>query len=384
VDARESWIALASVPGVGEETFGQLIAAFGDPATVFAATLDGRLDVWLAERRAILGRPQIAAQTVGKLRATAADPAERLADIARLNLWTLTSPDADYPPRLRDLPNPPQMIVGDGDRAPLYAPRTVGIVGTRRPTPAGRALTARIAERLVEFGAAIVSGLAVGIDGVAHAATLEHDGVTVGVIGGGHIHPGPRAHVRLRAEVVAQGGAVISEYHPATNPTHGTYPLRNRIIAALSDALVVVEAPRTSGALITARDALELERPVLVAPGRVGEWATEGSLALLRDSPARPLVGLDEMVEDLGYLLESSGAAEDRSTIGAEAALATIGETERIVARRLRAGPAGIDLLVAETGLPPAVVSSALTFLLMRGWAQPVGPAFVAAGALRQ
>jgi DNA processing protein len=384
LDARDAWIALASVPGVGQETFGQLIAAFGDAATVFAATLDGRITDWLAERRRILGRPQMVRDAVANLRATAADPAERLVDVARLNLWTLTALDTDYPARLRDLPNPPAVVFGDGDQATLYAARTVGIVGTRRPTPAGRALTARVAERLVEFGVTVVSGLAVGIDGVAHAATLENEGKTVGVIGGGHFHPGPRAHALLRAEVVAKQGALISEYHPMTKPTHGTYPLRNRIIAALVEALIVVEAPRTSGALITATVALELGRPVLVAPGRVGDWSTAGSLALLRDTPARPLVGLDEMIEDLGYLGEAKSAAcAESGTVAAEVALASIGEAERLVAHRLRAGPAGIDLLVADTGLGPAVVSSALTFLLMRGWAQPVGPAYVAAGALK-
>lgn len=382
MDAREAWIALASVEGVGEETFGQLIAAFGDAPTVFAATLDGRLDAWLAERRQVLGRPQMLAPAVAKLGAAAANPGERLEAVARLELWTLTPLDTDYPAPLLDLPNPPAVVFGLGDRRTVQARRIVGIVGTRRPTPAGRALTSRIAHRLVECGATVISGLAVGVDGVAHAATLEKDGVTIGVIGGGHEHPGPRAHSRLRDDVVASGGAMISEHHPTTKPTHGTYPRRNRIIAALSEAVIVVEAPRTSGALITAKHALDLGRPVFVAPGRVGEWSMAGSLALLRDTPARPLVGLDEMVEDLGYFDEPSATQTTGAGVGREPALQMLGETERLVARRLCVGPAGLDLLVAETGLGPAVVSSALTFLLMRGWAKPVGPAFMAAGAL--
>ncbi|MEP7159330.1 MAG: DNA-processing protein DprA [Chloroflexota bacterium] len=381
MDVREAWIALASTVGVGEETFGQLIATFGDAPTVFAATHDGRLDAWLAVRRQILGRPQMVAPAVANLRGTAANPRERLEAIDRLGLWTLTQLDTDYPARLLHLPNPPAVLFGRGDRQTLYATRMVGVVGTRRPTPAGRALTSRICERLVECGATVISGLAVGIDGAAHAATLEKGGVTVGVIGGGHLNPGPRAHARLRDEVVANRGAVISEYHPSTKPTIGTYPLRNRIIAALAGALIVVEAPRTSGALITAKAAAELDRPVFVAPGRIGEWSMAGSLALLRDTPARPLVGLDEMIEDLGYLNEPA-AQETGAPTGREPALQMLGETERAVARRLCVGPAGLDLLVVETGLNPAVVSSALTFLLMRGWAKPVGPAFMAAGAL--
>jgi DNA processing protein len=389
-DARRAWIALASVEGVGEETFGLLLATFGSAEKTFGAVRDGRFERWFAERRKAVGRPPMITQAVANLRAAAADPGSRLVDIARLGLWTTTVLDADYPMRLRDLDAPPAVVNGLGDQQTLHRARSIGVVGTRRPTPAGRALTARVCARLVECGATVISGLAVGIDGAAHAATLEHDGITVGVIGAGHESPGPRAHHRLRAEVVSNGGALISEHHPLTSATKGTYPRRNRIIAALSDALIVIEAPRVSGALITARHALELGRPVLVAPGRVGDWSTAGSLALLRETPARPLVGLDEMVADLGFFdplpRDQPGApppeADAKAPRTREPALAMLGVTEQAVARRLCAGPAGLDLLVAETGLGPAVVSSAVTFLLMRGWAQPVGPAYIAAGPL--
>ncbi len=390
---RDAWIALASVPGIGEETFALLLATFGDASNTFAATLDGRLDTWIAERSRDFGRPPFSARTLGELRTAAGDPASRLVAIDDLGLWTSTPLDADYPERLRDLPAPPAVIHGLGDPATLSRRRAVGVVGTRRPTPAGRLLAVRVAGRLVECQATVVSGLAVGIDGAAHAATLEHGGATVGVIGAGHCQPGPRAHERLRGEVARAGGAVISEHHPETHASKGTYPRRNRIIAALSDALIVVEAPRKSGALTTAKHALELGRPVFVAPGRVGDWSTEGSLALLRDTPARPLIGLDELTEDLGYFDASSIAGEasaDHAGLGGDAvavasrvpALSLLGPSERAVAERLCRGPAGLDLLVSQTGLPPGVVSGAVTLLLMRGWVQAHGPAFVAAGPL--
>ena len=203
----------------------------------------------------------------------------------------------------------------------------------------------------------------------------------MGVIGAGHWHPGPRAHARLREEILATGGALISEHHPMVSATKGTYPRRNRIIAALGEATIVVEAPRKSGALITANHALELGRSVFVAPGRIGEWAMAGSLALLRDTPARPIVGLDELTEDLGYLDPPNG--EGAMSEGArDAALEMLGPTERAVAQRLCAGPAGLDVLTAETGLPPGAISSAVTLLLMRGWAQSLGSAYIAAGPL--
>jgi DNA processing protein len=316
------------------------------------------------------------------LESVARDPQGKLSGIAELGLWTHTSLDDDYPERLRDLDPPPAVIHGLGDRALLAAPRTVAIVGTRRPTPAGRLLASRISGRLVECQAVVVSGLAVGIDGAAHAAVVERGAPTVGVIGAGHRHAGPRAHATLREEIVNTGGALISEHHPDVRATRGTYPRRNRIIAALGDATIVVEAPRKSGALNTASHAMQLGRPVFVAPGRIGDWATAGSLGLLRDSPARLMVGLDELIEDLGYLAPSITGRSESSDTAVGPVLTMLGETERAVAERLRTGPAGLDVLVAETGLPPGAISTAVTLLVMRGWVRSVGPAYIVAGPL--
>ena len=184
----------------------------------------------------------------------------------------------------------------------------MAVVGTRRPAGQGRDLARRIATRLVEAGACVVSGLAVGVDGAAHRAALEAGGETVAVIGSGPDDPGPLVH-RPLARAIVRSGAVVSELPPGVRATRGTYPRRNRIISALARATIVVEAPARSGALITARHALEQGRPLLVAPGRPLDPAVAGSLALLRESPARPLVGLDEMIVDLGLVGEAPRAA---------------------------------------------------------------------------
>jgi DNA processing protein len=177
------------------------------------------------------------------------------------------------------------------------------------------------------------------------------------------------------------GGAVISELAPDTLPTRGTFPRRNRIISALGDATIVVEAPRRSGALITARHALEQGRSVLAVPGRPGDPSVAGCLALLRDTPARPLTGLDEMIVDLGYDTPPAGeAATGRLSLAA--ALGLLGPAERAIAERVARGPANVESLVSETGLAPPVVSGALTLLLLRGWIASVGPAFLPAGPL--
>ncbi len=388
INEREAWIALASGDRVGEITFGLLLADFGSARDALAAVLDGRIHDWNRELAKSRGHVVVTAPAMTGLLEVARDPRSKLDQIAQLGLWTLTPLDLDYPARLRDLDPPPAVVHGLGNPNTLRARRIVALVGTRKPTLLGRSLASRICARLVECGTTIVSGLAVGIDGAAHASTLEHSGSTIGVIGAGHLNPGPRAHDRLRTSVVDGGGAVISEHHPKVKATKGTYPRRNRIIAALGDATIVVEAPRVSGALITARHALELGRQVLVTPGRIGDWATTGSLSLLRDTPARPLVGLDEMLEDLGYF--ASDADEETGTAAGDvagpaarkAALAMLGPSEQVVANRLCDGPAGLDALVAATGLAPGVVSSAVTLLLMRGWVHSHGPAYMAAGPL--
>jgi DNA processing protein len=382
---RRAWIAVASVTGIGLELFPQLIARYGNATSVIEHAVAGDVRAWAREYRRTNRRPLMSDNTLTELEQLPSTMDGRLAHITQLGLWTKTLRDTDYPERLKELDPPPPVIHGLGDPSLLDSARSVAVVGTRRPTPAGRVLAGRIAARLVELDAVVVSGVAVGIDGAAHAATLAHGGRTVGVIGGGHEHPGPRAHDHLRRQIVADGGALISEYHPSVEPTHGTYPRRNRVIAALAEATIVVEAPLKSGALITARICMELGRLALVAPGRIGEWSTAGSLGLLRDSPARPLIGLDEMVVDLGYDRPSApgtSAGARGGALSAGAALALLGGAELSIAERLRRAPAGLDVLVDDTGLPPSVVSSAVTLLLLRGWIQAVGPAFLPAGPL--
>ena len=379
---RRAWIAIASVRDIGPDRHYELIARFGPATSVIEAAVAGHVRTWVAKERQIRRGPVIPDTALGELEHLPSTIDGRLAEIEDQRLWTRTPLDLDYPTRLTELDPAPPVIHGWGDRALLDAPRSVAVVGTRRPTPSGRLLAGRIAARLVEWDAVVVSGVAVGIDGAAHASTLAHNGKTVGVIGGGHRFPGPRAHAALRSQIVDSGGALISEHHPSIEPTRGTYPRRNRIIAGLGDATVVVEAPSKSGALITARIAMELGRLTLVAPGRIGEWATAGCLRLLRDSPARPLIGIDEMVADLGFDGTAGVSRPATTALSASDAIASLGAAERTVAERLRRAPAGLDVLVDDTGLAPSVVSGAVTLLLLRGWIQAIGPAFLPAGPL--
>jgi len=378
---RQAWIALAATPGVGDVTFQRLLEAFGSATSTL--TTVARLprhgsQARLAQR---LGM-RVARDVAANIRATAADPTIATERMGSLGGWALIPLDAAYPTRLHELEYPPRVLFGLGRQDALVRPRMVAVVGTRRPTAVGRDLAVRVACRLAEFEVTVVSGLAVGIDGAAHLAVIEAGGETIAVVGGGLDEPGPASHRRL-ARAVERHGAVISELAPGVRPTRGTFPRRNRIISALVSSTIVVEAPARSGALITARHALEQGRGLLVAPGRPLDQRVAGCLALLRESPARPLVGLDEMIADLGLLdAVDDGTGAATATMPITAALELLGPHERDVAARLVGGPQTVDALVRDSGLSPGVVAGALTILQLRGWARVHGAMQIAAGPL--
>jgi DNA processing protein len=346
---RDSWITVAAVEGVGEERFGRLLERFGTARDVLAIVRSLSAQALARELRATFGRRPPDDVPIA-LVAAAADPLAVHRRLADLGVWTVTPLDDDYPVELHELADKPAVVYGQGQRELLHTSRRVAVVGTRRPTLAGRAFAAAVARRLVDCQAVVVSGLAMGIDGAAHAATVEAGGATIAVIGSGHAEPGPRTHARLAAAILSSGGAIIGELAPDAHATAGTFPKRNRIISALSAATIVIDAPTGSGALITARHALEQGRLVLVAPGRPNDPSVAGSLALLRETPARPLVGLDELVVDLGFDVEdvgSDGSAPGESSIGrpppahlsVEGALRMLGPAERLSRRACSVAP---------------------------------------------
>jgi DNA processing protein len=199
--------------------------------------------------------------------------------LARLGVTALTWRDPDYPERLRGLEDAPPVLFVRGAPEALLMARSLAVVGTRRPTPAGRSFAATLGAAIASCGAAVVSGLAFGIDAAAHAAAVEVSGITVAVLGSGHAALTPPAHRHLAESIVAAGGALVSELRADARPTKGTYPRRNRLIAGLAEAVIVVEAPARSGALNTAHWAATYGRDLHVVPGRPWEATTAGCVA---------------------------------------------------------------------------------------------------------
>jgi DNA processing protein len=365
---RDAWAVLASVHGLGPIGFGALLTSFGSAHEVLAAAArPGGVDRLMATPPADISlRDQPILEGVARAIADVVQDADLIVRRLRaLDVRVVTVEEPAYPARLAAIAMPPHVLYLRGPHATMSRERAVAVVGTRRATGAGRVTAARIATALAAADATVVSGLAFGIDGAAHEATLRAGGTTVAVIGGGHATLGPSAHIRLADAIVAAGGAVVSELAPDVEPSKGTFPRRNRIISGLTDATVVVEAPAKSGALITASWALEQGRGCFLVPGSIDSRTSAGCLAFLREfaQVTHLVTGVPQLIADLGY---SEAPTKDRDSL-VVATSQDLGRTEALIASRLLEGLATVDELVATTDLPVATVLAALTLLERRG-----------------
>ena len=272
--------------------------------------------------------------------------------------------DADYPPLLSVIADPPATLFA---RGPIPATlKALAIVGTRRPTPYGRRIARRLAGECAQAGIAVVSGLARGIDTEAHRGVLEAGGVTWAVLGSGLDHIYPEENVPLAEEIVASGGAVLSEYPADRPPRPSQFPQRNRIISALSMGVVVVEGDMRSGALITARAALSQGREVFAVPGPADCAMSEGPLELLRQGAAMAR-RLEDVLQELPQLAACAAPAGGRLPCPMsrpDPVPHTLDEKK--ILELLQSGGVGFGELLARTGWEPARLIGTLSELERR------------------
>lgn len=261
--------------------------------------------------------------------------------------------EAEFPAALLELHDPPPALFYIGDPALLSAP-SVAIVGTRRATSYGERVARELAGSLARAGVAIVSGLARGVDAAAHMAALDAGGPTVAVLGTGVDVAYPRAHRALQA-VIAERGLILSEEPPGSRASSSAFPKRNRIIAAMTRATIVVEAPLRSGALTTAEHALDLHRTVAAVPGPIDSPQSAGSNLLLRDGA--------NVLASVADALTIMGASQPRRPTAPEPRT----PAERLILDALAAGPRDIDSLATLSGLPTRDCLAAVTTLELRG-----------------
>jgi DNA processing protein len=332
---REGALALALLPGVGPRTWRALVTAHAGDAERAAAARPRAVAHWRAAR----------------------DHARRLLDAAAAGPHALHLPgDATYPRPLLDLPDPPVTLWTAGDATLLARTPIVAVIGTRGNTAQGERTTRRLVAALAGVGACVVSGMARGIDTVAHAAALATGAPTAAVLGTGVDVVYPRQNRRLYERLVAEG-VVAAELAPGTAACPGAFPRRNRIVAALADLVVVVEAPHRSGALITAAVAADLGRTVAAVPGSIEAPTAAGTNQLLRDG-AHVLADPADVVELLGR-----GPAGPAPPAAEPLALEA---DERAVWRALAEPAPDLDALARRSGLPPRRCAAALTGLELR------------------
>jgi DNA processing protein len=394
---REALAILLSVSGLGPLTLGRLVEVLGSPASVLALAADsGAVRRLIQASRAPDGRSHAMPEGVAaSIVEAAADSAAILREIRTFELEVITPADRAYPRRLLAIEVPPPALFVRGSVAALANEHVIAVVGTRRPSPAGRRIASRLATALSRAGATVVSGLAIGIDGAAHAAVVAEGDATVAYIGGGHAKLFPRAHDRLADAIVDAGGAVVSEYAPSIEPSKGTFPQRNRLISGSADAVVVVEAGARSGALVTASWALEQGRECFIVPGSIDASTSAGCNGFLRDWPdlARIVSGIPQLLDDLGLSggagLPAPPTTEEQGVVitsrvrppSAAAMLNGRSAAELAVAEALVHGAVTVDEVVAVTRLSVGAVLGAVTRLeaigLLRaahGRYEPAGP----------
>lgn len=352
------WLALNRVRGIGPARFRLLLEGFGSARGVWqaspsdwqAAGLDSRTVASLEQHRRRI------------------EPAAEVERLITLRVGALRIIDPAYPRLLQEIPLPPPVLYVRGALTPQDE-WALGIVGTRRASPYGRQMTEKLAGELARQSITIVSGLARGIDTVAHLAALEAGGRTLAVLGCGPDLVYPPENAKLAARIVEQG-AIVTEFPPGTQPEAGNFPARNRLISGLSLGVLVTEAPETSGALITTRFAGEQGRDVFAVPGNATSRASVGANRLIQDG-AKLVMEVGDILSELNLHLapQQMEILELREALPENAS-----EAGLLALLDASDDPSHIDDLCRASVMPIAEVSGTLVMLELKGLVRLVGP----------
>ena len=403
------WIWLAHRPGVNDRMKAELLRHFSDPE-----------DIYFADGEAFSHIDGLTKENLESLQDKDLSPAEKiLSDVMKYKLHILTYRDVAYPRRLKAIADPPLVLYYKGSLPDFDNNPVIGVVGTRKCTPYGLSAAKKFGHEIASCGGILVSGLAEGIDAMAMKSALSAGGCPVGILGCGAEQVYPKKNQWLFADT-ERYGCILSEFPPET-PAYGwNFPKRNRIISGLSCGVLVVEAPKGSGSLHTARHALEQGRDVFVVPGNLDQPTFEGSIQLLRDGatlvssgwdilseyealypgkirrdmkPSRQRVYADEVPQGREEADKSSAKVAQKAAVPqAEPAkkeksykkdvdklstgnysdvnkdISALSPEQQAVVQALSGGERLVDQIIAQTNLPAGKVSTALTMLVIKGY----------------
>jgi DNA processing protein len=346
---KRYWIALNLIPNLSPRKFRLLLEHFTSPQEIWEAPLTQLTEIKEFAR---------STETFVRHRERA-NIAEELRAIETQGLTVLTLADAAYPKALRAIEDAPPVLYMKGDFIEKDE-LAIAIVGTRRPSPYGTLIAEKLAKELGGLGFTIVSGLALGIDTSAHRGALAAGARTIAVLGGGFLNIYPQENRNL-VEEIARSGAVVSEFSLKTLPDRWTFPRRNRIISGLTRGTIVVEAPPRSGALITAKCALEQGREVFAVPGPITEEASKGTHQLIQQG-AKLITNIDDVLNEFADLQQTLTSRGERP----QKTRPELAPIEEQVFRVLEYEPLHFNDVVERAHVSPTEASYALLQLVMK------------------
>ena len=376
MDDLKYWVAFHRISGLGPVRFTRLESRFGTLA-----------DAWRAPTRDLAAAAGLDSRTVREVDAKrpGIDPDIEMERLERLGVSAIHLRSPDYPPQLREIYDAPSVIYIKGALAP-GDDRAVAIVGTRGPTTYGREMAWRLSHDLASAGVTIASGMARGVDGIAHQAALEAGGRTIAVMGGGLDSIYPAQHTQL-ARRIAASGAVVSEYPPGTRPLPQHFPRRNRVISGLTRGVLVVEAGMKSGAMLTVKWALDQDREVFAVPGNVVSETSAGTNWLIQQG-ARLVTAYSDVLEELNLAALGASVSIERQAAESGSLQSQLGvdslareenglnniESGLLGELRAAAGPVHIDELTRTVRQPASAVGAAMAVLELKGLVTQTGP----------
>lgn len=352
VDELQYWIAFSGIPGIGRVRIAQLKAYFGNLQDAWKAS-EGKL------RQAGLDLRSIEALVTLRPKISLDDEIEKL---ERHKIKALICEDPEYPAWLKEIHDYPPVLYVKGNLPSKNEP-CLAVVGTRRPTTYGRQVTEEIVADLVQNKVSIVSGLARGIDSIAHRTVLDANGKTIAVFASGLDIVYPRENTRL-AQAIVEHGALVSEYPLGTRPRPENFPLRNRIMSGLSLGVLAVEAGERSGALITTYQALEQNREVFAIPGSIFSPSSKGTNRLIQEG-AKLVCDCADILEELNLTMVTQQLEMSE--------FSSANEIESVILQQLTFEPNHIDEICRRSGSTTSEVSGALAMLELKGIAKQVG-----------
>ena len=353
MDERLYFLGFSVFPGIGPVRFQQLLDYFGSAQAAWEAGLSDLENTGIGKivsKAFVAFRPTISLTGYYE-------------QLKKEHIWFLTTCDPAYPKLLLQSKKPPFVLYGKGkfDFNASSNQQTIAIVGTRRVTAYGEEVTRLFTQELVAAGCVIVSGLATGVDSIAHAVTIATKGKTIAVLGCGVDCCYPRENSALYATIIEHDGVIVSEYPLGMQPGKGAFPSRNRIIAGLSRAVVVTEGAEDSGSLITANDSFINGRPVFAVPGPITSSLSKGPLSLIGKG-AKLVTSADEIINELGCKITNGGCKK-------KVIREITGDTreEQMIIDLLQNEALHFDELVRKTKLDSAKLGGVLSVLEMKG-----------------